>query len=391
MKENRTTAVTASTDFDLEAALAHLHKRIQDMGFVNLPSSPLANMDDMMTTIDYLKTSTKASAADAKVAKLFVHLYYVEYLEKIDNETFNHKEFVHNYLGELQLDDSMRTSLYEAILKANITASDQGNLGLKIALDTIYAYYGEKKFKKKVRKLYVSKIAKDGVDYDEVLYLEDVLRSMKEHEYRTKPARKKWGKRKTLNIDKIFRYIIDLEQDAKLSSNKRAMTMFKTASRNQIDLVNIADKKAGIMITVNAILLTILIPLFSSYIFDMSSFIIPMAILTLTCGVSIVFAVLATMPISTEEPQKEDFYSGNKSPFYFRNFRYLDKPEFLETIKGVITKESIFEKSVFTDLYDVGISLSKKYRRLKICYLVFATGITVTVIALILSMLFIDF
>ncbi len=391
MKENNTSASVKIQDFDLKEALAHLDRKVKDMGFVNVPSSPLADMEDIVDTIDELVEKTGADIVDAKVAKLFVHLYYVEYLEMIDGETFNHKHFVYEYLSEVDIDESLRSDLYEAILKANITASDQGKLGLKIALDTIYAYYGQKKFKKKIKKLFVAKIAKDGVDYDEVLYLEDVLRAMKEHEYRTKPARRKWGKQKTLNIDKIFRYIIDLEQDAKLSSNKRAMTMFKTASRNQIDLVNIADKKAGIMITVNAILLTILIPLFSSYIFDMSSFIIPMAVLTITCGVSIVFAVLATMPISTEEPQKEDFYSGNKSPFYFRNFRYLDKPAFLETIKGVITKESIFEKSVFTDLYDVGISLSKKYRRLKVCYIIFASGITITVIAIVLSVLIIDF
>jgi len=36
-----------------------------------------------------------------------------------------------------------------------------------------------------------------------------------------------------------------------LLSNKEAMTMIKTSSRNQIDLTNIADKRAGIMITAN--------------------------------------------------------------------------------------------------------------------------------------------
>jgi len=36
-----------------------------------------------------------------------------------------------------------------------------------------------------------------------------------------------------------------------LLSNKEAMTMIKTSSRNQIDLTNIADKRAEIMITAN--------------------------------------------------------------------------------------------------------------------------------------------
>ena len=36
-----------------------------------------------------------------------------------------------------------------------------------------------------------------------------------------------------------------------LLSNKEAMTMIKTSSRNQIDLTNIADKRTEIMITAN--------------------------------------------------------------------------------------------------------------------------------------------
>jgi len=50
-----------------------------------------------------------------------------------------------------------------------------------------------------------------------------------------------------------------------VDNSKGAQVMFKTALRNHIDLTNIADNKANIILTINAIIITIALPLLSAY------------------------------------------------------------------------------------------------------------------------------
>jgi len=195
--------------------------------------------------------------------------------------------------------------------------------------------------------------------------------------------------RKIKNKGRFIKYLQKQKEGASLLNNKHAMTMIKTSSRNQVDLVNIADNKAGIMITVNSILLTLLIPMFASYLFDFSSYIIPVAILTVTCGLTILLATLATRPSKVNDDISGDkIHTGQKSIFYFKNFANLSKTEFVTEAQELIASENVFEKSVFTDLYDVGIDLDRKYKRLRWCYTIFGTGIVLTMVSFILSIVF---
>ena len=83
-----------------------------------------------------------------------------------------------------------------------------------------------------------------------------------------------------------------------LADSKSVQVMFKTASRNHIDLTNLADNKANIMLSINAIIITITIPLMPTYLEQDMTLLIPATTLLLTCVVSVIFATLATRPIS---------------------------------------------------------------------------------------------
>ncbi len=257
-----------------------------------------------------------------------------------------------------------------------------------IAHDVLYTKFSSKKILEFMSKgLEEQNIASDQKT-DEVKWISQTLDDMIEHKYNTKVAKKKWKQRKRDNIKLLRRHLNKIKRKSSLTSNKQAMTMFKTSSRNQIDLINIADKKAGIMITVNAVLITILLPLFASYIIDMSYFIIPSVILIITCGLSIVLATLATKPSTTDTPSHQDYISGNKSLFYFRNFINLNKEEYRENIQELIVRDAQFENAVVNGLYDQGITLGIKYRKLTWCYWIFAIGMALTILSLLVSLYF---
>lgn len=108
------------------------------------------------------------------------------------------------------------------------------------------------------------------------------------------------AKRKTLKtLKKAYEKIHPNTEDLEfaISKSKSAQMMFKTTLRNQIDLTNIADNKANIMLSINSLLITIGIPMLGSNLKEHPNLVYPAVVLLLTCILSIVFATLATRPV----------------------------------------------------------------------------------------------
>ncbi len=252
--------------------------------------------------------------------------------------------------------------------------------GLMLAQDAITYDFGSIKFFEKLKTSLNMIQFHFDTDVDELERYEFVQKYMAHHLYFSPYVQRKLIEQKVKNNLDLIRHIQELRDGSSLANNKRAMTVIKTASRNQVDLISIADKKSGIMITVNSILLSILIPIFASYIFDFSGYVIPIIILILTCGISIILATLATRPTMEKDITEEDFATGNKSIFHFKNFSGLSKEGFIASVNDVVSRSSTFEKTVYMDLYDVGMDLDRKYRWLKVCYTVFVVGILLTLV-----------
>ena len=290
---------------------------------------------------------------------------------------------------DFHLSDKDKTQLNTALAEYSVPLAKHYSRAIKLGHDSVTSIFGNKKFINKLN----SEIEEFEFYFPTAVDLFDrysqILVYMQKARYYTHSAREKLLKRKIKNKNELIKQIHKQKSSASIVNNKRAMTMVKTSSRNQIDLLSIADKKAGIMITVNSILLTILIPLFASYIFDFSSFLIPIIILVVTCGLTILFATLATRPSSgIEKDEEEKLLTGERSIFYFKNFAQLPKDKFVNEAHELLNRDAAFEKAVFTDLYDVGVDLDRKYERLRWCYTIFASGIILTILSFLFSLIF---
>ena len=188
---------------------------------------------------------------------------------------------------------------------------------------------------------------------------------------------KKGGKGKKKSED-------DLEFS--LNSSKSAQMMFKTTLRNQIDLTNIADNKANIMLTINSAIITVGIPLLFKQIEQTPHLIYSVIALTLTCILSIVFATLATRPAkmggSTDLNKIE---KGNTNLFFFGNFFKMPQQEYRAGLKKVVESDQLLDKTIVNDMYFLGLSLGRKYSRLHTTYSIFMIGMVVTVIVYAIS------
>ena len=322
----------------------------------------------------------------ANIARAILLFYNIGYVVKPTAPITTSAKMAREFLQKNNFDETCIKEIEAGIIDINTTKALSSE-SMAIARDALNAYQGQKKILKHLEKSFEEYNITHEETINEVTWVSNEIEKMTHHRFVTESAQNNWGKRKEKNLNKLRRYLFELKKKSSLPSNKRAMTMFKTASRNQVDLANIADKKAGIMITVNAVLLTILLSLFASFTADISHFLIPALILVLTCGISIILATLATKPVSKPEPSRSDFLTGNKSLFFFQYFTKLGREEYKSAVQEVIIRDASFENTIITDLYDVGVILSIKYKKLTWCYWVFAIGIGLTIISFLVTAL----
>ncbi|MBK9015810.1 MAG: HD domain-containing protein [Saprospiraceae bacterium] len=217
-------------------------------------------------------------------------------------------------------------------------------------------------------------------------WTENGLKFWESHRFYTGEAQALYGdsKRKTVKtLRKSAEKIKPSDDmlDFAIGKSKSAQMMFKTTLRNQIDLTNIADNKANIMLSINSLLITIGIPMLAGNLKEHPSLIYPASVLLLTCILSIVFATLATRPVKMHGKTSTDTIdSGNSNLFFFGNFFKMERDDYMKGLMRVMQNEEIIDKSIVNDLFFLGRTLGFKYRRLRITYEIFMVGMVLTVI-----------
>lgn len=206
--------------------------------------------------------------------------------------------------------------------------------------------------------------------------------------FNTKPAKKKYKKGIKRNIKSIKKIRSKKKKkiavyEMPLDNSKGVQMMFKTALRNHIDLTSIADNKASIMLSINAIIITIAMPLLIRYMGDNGYLFIPMIVLMLTCVFSIIFAALATRPMKSDGETDVDKVMEKSSTnlFFFGNFYNISLPDYQRGLKKVIRSSEVLERSAINDLYFLGKALGDKFHLLRICYMIFMIGIALSVLS----------
>lgn len=165
--------------------------------------------------------------------------------------------------------------------------------------------------------------------------------------------------------------------------NSGAQTFFRTNYRNHIELSAIADGKANIMISVNAILISVIISIVSirNMMETNPEVMMPVAIFLVTGLASLVFAVLSARPkvtsiINDSTPLNE----AKRNLVFFGNFIHLKVDKYEEMVEEMFQDTELLYGNMTRDLYYLGKVLDKKYRFLSISYNIFMVGFVATVL-----------
>jgi predicted metal-dependent HD superfamily phosphohydrolase len=159
-------------------------------------------------------------------------------------------------------------------------------------------------------------------------------------------------------------------------------TMFRLTSTNHLELSAMADSKANIMISVNAIIVSVLLSVLLRRLEEYPSLTIPTVIFLITCVVTMIFAVLATRPtITTGKFTAEDIKSKRANLLFFGNFYSMKLDDYEWGMTEMLKDRDFLYSSLIRDIYYLGVVLGKKYKLLRIAYNIFMFGFVISVLA----------
>lgn len=180
------------------------------------------------------------------------------------------------------------------------------------------------------------------------------------------------------------------EQRETLAQPKRGIeTMFRNTYRTHLNLSAIADNKANMMISLNAIIMSVIITYLSTKtsitgaeFAQHRSLLIPVGMLLLTTLGSVIFAIISAQPeVTSFSFNRKKINSKKVNLLFFGNFTNIPLEDFQNGMHEIMRDKKSLYTNMITDIYYLGEVLSRKYKILRISYSIFMVGLVLTVIA----------
>jgi predicted metal-dependent HD superfamily phosphohydrolase len=305
------------------------------------------------------------------------------------------KSFMQVHCPETEL-----IQIIEGCIMATKRSVTPTTLPQQILSDADTYHLGTKEFKrtnKQVRKELSmdSEMSKEEFDIKTLEFLEnhkyytsyftELLKKGKEEN--TEQLRQKIAER-TIKADENTLFGSEKQGDPKVSKqtstliSKGIQTMLRLASQNNLRLSEMADRKANILISVNAIIISVSISVLFRK-FETDPFLVVPTIIFLTSSViTIVLSILATRPnITGGQFSKEDITTKKVNLLFFGNFYKASLEDFKWGMGIMMRDPEYLYGSLIKDVYYLGVVLGKKYKLLRIAYNIFMVGVVISVVA----------
>ena len=147
-------------------------------------------------------------------------------------------------------------------------------------------------------------------------------------------------------------------------------------------LSDMADTKANILISVNAIIISVILAVLLRRLQVETYLTIPTVIFLLVAVVTIVISILATRPkLSAGIFSNQDVIDKKTNLLFFGNFHKASFEEYESAMRTMMKDPDYLYGSVVKDIYHLAVVLGRKYKLIRLAYNIFMVGIIVSVIA----------
>jgi len=222
-----------------------------------------------------------------------------------------------------------------------------------------------------------------------------------EHRFNTDYAMENWQAGKEKNLQKLIKEKKAAKKLAKKellkakfkkeNPERGIQTMYRVTMRNHLKLSDIADTKANILLSVNAIILSLVIANLIPKLDNPSNdyLILPTVIFCIFSIASMILSVMATRPnISGGSFTREDVKKRKVNLLFFGNFHQMNLEDFQWAMRELIRDQQYVYDSLTMDLYYLGKVLNRKYKLLRWTYTIFIIGMVLSVLVFFFALKF---
>lgn len=368
------------------------------------------NLDHTIQVVDKIKILAREEHVDAEdtedllLAGWFHDLGYIDDSENHEEES---RKMAEEFLREHQLDEARIAKIGKLILATDKFYKPTDHLENIIKDADLYHLASDDYFnvcenlRQEIKEVHHQKFSK-------LQWAELNTAFFAKHQFYTKFAQENWQPIKQKNTEKIFDKIKNLKEDKKekssqdkdkallnrkklekLESPERGIeTMFRVTLNNHTKLSQIADSKANILLSVNAIIISValstLIPKLDGP--SNSHLIIPTFVMIMSSVACIILAIMSTRPkVSSGTFTRKEIEEKKVNLLFFGNFYKMPMEEYLWAMKEMMADRQYLYDTMIKDLYYLGIVLNRKYKLLRLTYTVFTIGIIASVIAFVVA------
>jgi predicted metal-dependent HD superfamily phosphohydrolase len=356
---------------------------------------------DVVAAVDTLADSENINPSDKEILLIAAWFHDTGYINGCDNHEDSSIVIATNFLNE----KGKTTDYIEKVaglIKATTYNYVPQTLFEKIIKDADYYHLSSNEYGSTCESLRMEWQTVDRKLYSDCDWVMENLDFLAHrHQFYTDYALKNWQPLKEKNIKRLQKKMKKMELDRSKELEKeqkkkekeekpdRAIdTLFRVTLNNHTSLSGIADSKANILLSVNAIIISIalstLIPKLDSP--NNAHLMIPTFIMLMSSVVTIIFAILSTRPKVTKGVfTRQDIEDKKVNLLFFGNFYKMPLDEYQWAMNEMMKDREYLYNSMIKDLYFLGLVLEKKYRLLRITYNLFMIGIIISVIAFVIA------
>ena len=308
-------------------------------------------------------------------------------------------ELMQDFMKTHASDEKLVTTIESCILATRLPRRHD-NLLEEIICDADTYHLGTKAFKdadKKVREKYNI----TGTNIDEKAWAFKTITLLKGHEFYTKYCKDLLDKGKEKNLKKLHKKLnekdkveedmnlSDLEKDKTGFMSKGIQTMLRLTSQNHFHLSDMADSKANILISVNAIIISVILGVLIRKLEESPYLAIPTLIFLIVSLTTIVISIIATRPKTNSGTfTSQDILDKKTNLLFFGDFYKASYEEYNTAMRNMMSDTDYLYGSLIKDIYTLGTVLGRKYKLVRLAYNIFMIGIIVSVLAFAIAVFF---
>ncbi|MGY3088092.1 putative metal-dependent HD superfamily phosphohydrolase [Hymenobacter sp. UYAg731] len=358
-----------------------------------------------------LAPAAKLSADDTENLLLAAWFHDAGYIDAYDGHEFRSMERAGAWLAEHGLPKD-RIELIQGLIKTTHRDSPPETELQKLLADADMSNLARDDYRSRAELLRTEWELVLNKTYSTPEWTELQLNFMLAHKYLSEAGKDRYKKALKKNIEDQRDHLKKKEKKDKKKTREKSdtfaepkrgiETMFRTMYSNHMKLSDMADKKASMMIQLNAVLISVIITYLGAKMGKAGSLAplmgnnpvlaIPVSILLVTALGSVTSAILSAQPDVTSfawlKKSPEVATNRRVNLLFFGQFTKLNLDNFQNGMRDLMRQKDLLYTNMVTDVYYLGEVLTRKYRLLRISYTIFLVGIILTALSFGIALLY---